>query len=414
MYIQENAQTWDRLWLNARIATMREGAGAYGIIDSGAVAVSGESIAWLGAMEDLDPKARASCNEVLDCQGRLITPGLIDCHTHLVYAGDRSREFELRLDGASYEEISRAGGGINATVNATRAAGEDDLLSQSVPRLKAFLAEGATTVEIKSGYGLELETELKMLRVARRLGEVLPVRIQTSFLGAHALPPEFTGRPDDYIDEICRRMLPAVAPISDAVDGFCEGIAFTVSQIERVFNTAGEYGLPAKLHAEQLSLLGGAALVARHGGLSADHLEYLDKAGVRAMAEHGTVAVLLPGAYYFLRETQLPPLKQLRDFGIPIAIASDSNPGSSPVSSLLLMLNMACTLFYMTPEEALAGVTREAARALGLANRIGTLAPGKSADLVLWDVDNPAALSYSIGHNPCRQVLYGGQPRPAP
>ena len=410
MYIQDKSQLWERLWLNARIASMRADDGDYGLIESGAVAIRGDRIAWLGPMSELDPGARETCAEVLDCQGRLVTPGLIDCHTHLVYAGDRTREFELRLQGASYTEISRAGGGINATVRATRAASEEALLAQSAARLRAFLAEGVTTIEIKSGYGLELETELKMLRVARHLGETEAVTVRTSFLGAHALPPEFSGRADAYLDTVCRQMLPAVASVSDAVDGFCESIAFSVAQMERVFQAARELGLAVKLHAEQLSLLGGAALVARHDGLSADHLEYLDEDGARAMAEHGTVAVLLPGAFYFLRETQLPPVQVLRDRQVPIAIASDSNPGSAPVLSLLLMLNMACTLFRMTPAEALAGITREAARALGMQQDIGTLEPGKRADLVLWELTDPAALSYSIGHNPCRRVLYGGQP----
>ncbi len=411
MYIQVNSKPWDRLWLNARIATLETGGDAYGLIEHGAIAISDGRIAWLGRLEDIDLKARDACPEVLDCKGRLVTPGLIDCHTHLVYAGNRTHEFELRLQGASYEEISRAGGGINATVLATRAASEEQLINQSRPRLQAFLAEGVTTIEIKSGYGLDLETELKMLRAARYLGQSEPVNIQTSFLGAHALPPEYAGRADAYIDKVCEDMLPAAAPFSDAVDGFCEGIGFNLEQIERVFKTAHQHGLKTKLHAEQLSLLGGAELVARYNGLSADHLEYLDEAGARAMAEHGTVAVLLPGAFYFLRETQQPPLQLLRDLGVPIAIASDSNPGSSPVLSLLLMLNMACTLFHMTPAEALAGVTREAARALGLEKDIGTLAPGKRADMVLWDLDDPATLSYHIGHNPCQQVLYGGQPR---
>ncbi len=390
---------------------MQTGSDDYGLIESGAIAISGEHIVWLGPMQDLDPRAREDCAEILDCQGRLVTPGLIDCHTHLVYAGERSREFELRLQGASYEEISRAGGGINATVSATRAASEEQLLKDSTARLKYFLAEGVTTIEIKSGYGLECEAELKMLRVAQRLAENEAVTVQRTFLGAHALPPEFAGNADAYIDTVCEQMLPAAAQLCDAVDGFCEGIAFSVAQMDRVFNVAREHGLAVKLHAEQLSLLGGAELVAQHHGLSADHLEYLDEAGVRAMAKHGTVAVLLPGAFYFLRETQLPPLELLHKHGIPIAIASDSNPGSSPVLSLLLMLNMACTLFRMTPAEALAGITREAARALGMATQIGTLQIGKRADLVLWDLTDPAALSYSIGHNPCTEVLYGGQPR---
>ena len=421
---------WDDIWTGARLATMaagepasertHDGAAAdaggagtapYGAIEAGALAVAGGQIAWIGPESALPgaPEGLARC--VHDCAGRWITPGLIDCHTHLVYGGDRAREFELRLEGASYEEIARAGGGIRSTVAQTRAADDEALYAAALPRLRALMAEGVTTVEIKSGYGLALEPELKMLRVARRLGERDGVSVRTTFLGAHALPPEFENRPEDYIDAVVA-MMPEVAAsgLADAVDGFCERIAFYPEQMARVFEAAQAVGLPVKLHADQLSNLQGAALAARFGALSADHLEYTGEAGVRAMAAAGTVAVLLPGAFYFLRETQLPPMESLRGAGVPIAIATDSNPGSSPVTSLLLMLNMACTLFRMTPEEALAGVTRNAARALGLQDSHGTLETCKAADFVLWDFEHPAELAYRIGANPCHQVVKDGKP----
>jgi imidazolonepropionase len=347
---------------------------------------------------------------VHDAGGAWITPGLIDCHTHLVHGGDRAREFELRLTGASYEQIARAGGGIRYTVEQTRKASEEELYASALPRLRDLLAEGVTTVEIKSGYGLTLEDELKMLRVARRLGAEEPVTVKTTYLGAHAIPPEFDRRPEEYIDTVVAQ-LPEVAAsgLADAVDGFCERIAFYPEQMARVFEAAAAAGLPVKLHADQLSDSKGASLVARYGGLSADHLEYSCEEGIRAMALKGAVAVLLPGAFYFLRETRLPPIEAIRRHGVPIAIATDCNPGSSPCTSILLMLNMGCTLFRLTPEEVLAGVTRNGAKALGMAETHGTLEPGKAADFVLWDIAHPAELAYRIGHNPCRQVVKGGE-----
>ena len=385
----------------------------YGAIDNGAVAVAGDRIHWVGEQSLLpaDIPARVT---VRSAERRWVTPGLVDCHTHLVYGGDRAREFEQRLTGVSYEEIARQGGGIASTVTATRAASEDRLVEAARPRLAALAAEGVTTIEIKSGYGLDLDTELKMLRAARRLGENGGVDVVTSFLGAHALPPEYAGRSDDYIDFVCAEVMPRVAELglADAVDAFCESIGFTAAQTERVFETAKALGLPVKLHAEQLSDLGGAALAARCGALSADHLEYVSEPSIAAMAEAGTVAVLLPGAFYFLRESRKPPLDAFRRQGVPIAIATDSNPGSSPVSSLLLMLNMACTLFHMTPEEALAGATRHGARALGRSDTAGTLEAGKQADFVIWDIDHPAELAYRIGFNPCHQVIKSGRVLP--
>ena len=400
---------WDSLWLNVQLLTLADATG-YGIIDKGALAVKDGRIAWLGSEAELPAAADTLAYTVYDGHGHWLLPGFIDCHTHLVYGGSRAREFELRLNGASYEEIARAGGGIVSTVKATRAASEDELLEAAARRLGDLLAEGVTTVEIKSGYGLDTENELKLLRVARRLGTRFPVTVKTTFLGAHAVPPEFAGRADAYIDLVCQDMLPAVAAegLADAVDAFCENIGFTPDQTARVFDAARALGLPVKLHAEQLSDQGGAALVARYQGLSADHLEYLSEAGIRAMAQAGTVAVLLPGAYYFLRETQLPPMALLREHRVPIAIATDHNPGTSPVTSLLLMMNMACTLFRMTPEEALRGVTVHAAKALGLSDR-GHLAEGLAADFALWDIREPAELAYRFGTNPCRQVVRAGQ-----
>ena len=400
---------WDHLWINLRLATMTPGGAAYGAIADGALAVAGDRIAFVGRRDDLAASPDRLAAAVHDGGGRWMTPGLIDCHTHLVFAGERAREFELRLNGASYEQIARAGGGIVSTVAATRAADDDALLAASLPRLDAFLREGVTTIEIKSGYGLDTASELKMLRVARRLGEIRPVAIATSFLGAHALPQEYAGRPGDYVDLVCDEMLPSVARsgLADAVDAFCETIAFSPDETARIFAVATGLGLKVKLHADQLSDLGGAALASRFGALSADHLEYTSADSVRAMAASGTVAVLLPGANYFLRERQMPPVAAFRAAGVPIAIASNCNPGSSPVLSLLLMLSMAATLFRLTPEEALAGVTREAARALGLADR-GVLEAGKRADLALWDIEEPAELAYWIGRNPLRAVMQGG------
>jgi len=387
---------------NARLATM-----AAPVEGAGAVVIGGDRILWAGPQADL-PAAHAG-GEMQDMQGRLITPAFIDCHTHLVHGGNRAREFEMRLEGASYEEIARAGGGIISTVSATRGASEEALLAQALVRLDALIAEGVSAVEVKSGYGLDVDTELAMLRVARMLGELRPVRVRTSFLGAHAVPAEYAGRGDAYLDEVCIPALRAAQAqgLVDAVDGFCEGIAFTPAQIERVFGVARELGLPVKLHAEQLSHLGGTALAARFGALSADHVEYATEDDARRMAASGTVAVLLPGAFYFIRETKVPPVEAFRAHGVPMALASDCNPGSSPLTSLLLVMNMACTLFRLTPDEALRGVTVHAARALGL-DDTGVIAPGMRADLAVWDVETPAELAYRIGFNPLHNRIFGG------
>jgi imidazolonepropionase len=399
---------WDSLWLNVHLATMAD-ANSYGEIRDGAIAVKDGLIAWLGPMAEL-PKNH-SATHIYDGKAAWLTPGLIDCHSHIVYAGNRSNEFEDRLNGVSYEEISKRGGGIVSTVTATRAASEADLFEQSKVRVLRLLEEGVTTLECKSGYGLDLASEAKILRVARGLGEQLPVRIRTTFLGAHAVPPEYAGRSDEYITQVCEHMLPALAEqgLVDAVDAFCEKIGFSAAQTEKVFQAAQRHGLPVKLHAEQLSDQGGAALTARYQGLSADHLEYLSDAGIAAMAQAGTVAVLLPGAYYFLRETKLPPLAELRAASVPIAIATDCNPGTSPMTSILLAMNMACTLFKMTPLEALQGTTRHAAKALGLSKQVGQLMLGMKADFALWQVERPADLSYAIGANPCCGVVFNGQ-----
>lgn len=390
---------------NATLATMIPGT-PYGLARDGAVAIEGDKIAWAGPEAELPERFRG---DAVDLEGRLVTPGLIDCHTHVVHGGDRAREFEMRLEGASYEEVARAGGGIVSTVRATRAASEETLLAGALRRVDALIAEGMTAIEVKSGYGLDVESELSMLRAARRIGEVRPVRVRTSFLGAHAVPPEYEGRADAYIDEVCLPALDAAHAegLVDAVDGFCEGIAFTPAQIARVFDRARALGLPVKLHAEQLSNLGGARLAAEYGALSADHLEYCDEGDATAMAAAGTVAVILPGAFYTLRETQAPPIAAFRAHGVPMAVATDCNPGSSPMSSLLLAMNMAATLFRMTPEECLAGVTREAARALGMADA-GVIAAGKRADLAVWDAESPAALTYRIGFNPLWKRILGG------
>lgn len=392
------------LLTNATLATMDAG---YGLVQDGAIAIEGERIAWAGRAGDLPDGFRGQPET--DLEGRLVTPGLVDCHTHIVHGGNRAREFEMRLEGATYEEIARAGGGIVSTVAATRAAGEAELLADALPRVDALLAEGVCAIEVKSGYGLDIDTELKMLRAARAIEKARPVRVRTSFLGAHAVPPEYKGRPDAYLDEVCLPALDAAADagLADAVDGFCEGIAFTPDQIARVFDKARERGLPVKLHAEQLSNLGGARLAAQHGALSADHLEYANDGDAAAMAAAGSVAVILPGAFYTLRETQLPPVEAFRQHGVPMAVATDCNPGSSPLASLLMAMNMACTLFRMTPEEALAGVTRHAARALGLAD-CGTINAGMRADLAVWNVEHPAELSYRIGFNPLHMRIFGG------
>lgn len=403
----------DTLWVNANISTMAAGAVPYGLMENSAIAIHNGRIQWLGAMSELPADYVQSCTTLQDCQGRLVTPGLVDCHTHLVHGGNRAKEFEMRLNDASYEEIAKAGGGIVSTVAATRAASEAELYDQSAPRLEAMMAEGTTTVEIKSGYGLNLDDELKMLRVARQLGRDYPVNVVTTFLGAHALPPEYAGRSDDYISYICDTVLPALATeaLADHVDAFCEGIAFSPAQVARVFAVAQQYGWPIKLHAEQLSDLKGAVMAADQGALSVDHLEYLADDDVPVLAMNETVAVLLPGAFYYLRETKLPPIAALRKYGVAIALATDNNPGSSPISSLPLVMNMACTLFRMTPEEALAGVTCHAAQALGLQDRTGTLAVGKQADLVCWHAHEPAELSYRIGGVQCHSVLFNGVPR---
>lgn len=373
-----------------------------------AVLVEGERIAGLWPEREFDQVQAAGAEEA--GRGGVMTPGLVDCHTHLVYAGNRADEFERRLEGVSYAEIAKAGGGILSTVRATRGASEDELIAASLPRLEALLADGVTTVEIKSGYGLTLADELKMLRVARRLGELRPVRVTTTLLGAHALPPEYAGRADDYVSLVCDEMIPAAAAegLADAVDVFCEGIGFSPVQCERIFQAAQAHGLALKAHAEQLSNLGGSALAARHGALSADHVEYLDEAGVRAMAEAGTVAVLLPGAFHCLRETQLPPIALLRQYGVPMAVASDANPGTSPICMPGLLANLACSLFRLTPREALAGMTAHAARALGLPE-LGRIAVGAPADLCLWDIRQPAELAYAVQAGRLRQRIFCGE-----
>ena len=395
-----------RLLTNATLATMA-GPG-YGLMPEAAVAMAGGRVAWAGPMADLPADhARAPAEDI---GGRLVTPALIDCHTHIVHAGDRAREFEMRLNGASYEEVARAGGGILSTVRATRAASEAALVAAALPRLDAMLAEGVATVEVKSGYGLDLETELRMLRAARALERHRKVRVVTSFLGAHAVPPDYAGRADAYIDKVCIPALEAAAAegLVDAVDGFCEGIAFDSAQIGRLFDRARALGLPVKLHAEQLSHGGGAALAARHGALSADHVEYATEADARAMAAAGTVAVILPGAFYTLRETRAPPVAAFRAAGVAMAVATDCNPGSAPMVSPTLAMNMACTFFRLTPEEALAGVTVTAARALGLTDR-GRIAPGQRADLAIWEAAHPAELAYRIGATPLHRRIFGGE-----
>lgn len=399
-----------RLWRNARLATMADSAAALGIVEDGAIAARDGLIVYAGPEADM-PAALGQAAESIDCEGRWITPGLIDCHTHLVHAGNRANEFEMRLAGATYEEVTRAGGGIVSSVKALRAASEHELVAQSVPRLNALIAEGLTTIEIKSGYGLDLENEKKSLRAARVLGEHRPVTVRTSFLGAHALPPESKGDKDAFIDLVAKEILPAVAAegLADAVDGFCEGIAFSPEQISRVFDAAKALSLPVKLHADQLSNLHGAELAARYGALSADHLEYTDEAGAAAMARAGTVATILPGAYYFIRETKKPPIGLFRQHGVKMALATDCNPGTSPLTSLLLTMNMAATLFGLTVDECLAGVTREAARALGLLGQTGTLEAGKSADLAIWDIERPAELVYRMGFNPLHARIWRGR-----
>ncbi|MFN4143229.1 imidazolonepropionase [Aestuariivirga sp.] len=390
------------LLTNLTAATMRDG---YGLREDAAILIDGTRIAWVGPRRDAP-----SWPDVVDCGGKLATPGLIDCHTHIVYGGNRADEFEKRLTGVPYAEIAKAGGGIASTVRATRSQSEDELTASALKRLDTLLGEGITTIEIKSGYGLDLDTELKMLKVARRLGRMRPIDVVTSYLGAHALPPEFRENRTAYVDLVCDEVLPAVASakLADAVDAFCEGIAFSVDETRRVFEIARAHGLPVKLHAEQLTNLGGAKMAAGFGALSVDHIEYLDQEGVKAVAAAGTVAVLLPGAFYYLREKQLPPVDSLREAGVPIAVATDLNPGSSPVHSILTTMNMACVLFGLTPQEALRGVTVNAARALGLADR-GAIAPGLKADIALWEVERPGDLAYPLGFNPLAAVIQNGE-----
>jgi len=400
---------WDRLLLDVGLATLLDNGVPYGAVERGAIGWRDGRIAFAGPIAELAGEPHELARHVESLPGTWVTPGLVDCHTHLVFASDRAQEFEQRLEGASYEEIARAGGGIVSSVRATRAASEDELLRQSLPRAKALLADGVTTLEIKSGYGLEPDAERRMLRVARRIGEELGIDVRTSFLGLHALPPEYAGRRDDYVSLVCDIMLPSLAAedLVDAVDAFCEGIGFSAEETERLFAKAAALGLPVKLHAEQLSDLGGAALVARYRGLSADHLEWTSDDGVRAMAEAGTVAVLLPGAYYALRDTRPPPIDAFRRHNVAMAVATDLNPGTSPLLSLRLAMGMACTLFRLTPEEALRGATVNAARALGLDDR-GTLAAGQRADLAVWNIRHLPELCYWIGGDLLRESRVGG------
>jgi len=403
--------SWDQVWIDVNVATMDTNIqGAYGVIPQAAIAVKDGKIAWVGPRSEL-PEFDVLATPVYRGKGGWITPGLIDAHTHLVFAGNRANEFEQRLQGATYAEIARAGGGIISTVNACRDADEAELFELGRQRLNALAREGVTTVEIKSGYGLNTETELKLLRVARELGEHHHIDVCTTFLGAHAIPPEYKDNADAYIDLVINDMLPAVIAenLADAVDVFCENIAFSIEQTERVLTAAKQAGLQIKLHAEQLTNMGGSALAAKLGAKSVDHIEFLDEAGVKAISESGTCATLLPGAFYFLRETQLPPIELLRQYKVPMVIASDFNPGSSPICSTLLMLNMACTLFRLTPEEALQGVTINAAKSLGIDNHLGSIAVGKQADFCLWDITTPAQLAYAYGVNPCKTVVKKGQ-----
>ncbi|MFC4273241.1 imidazolonepropionase [Sneathiella chungangensis] len=398
--------TADRLFINAHLATMAPGDEPFGAIDADALAVTGDKISWIGLAGNGAPEA----GDIIDLEGRWITPGLIDCHTHLVYAGNRAREFDMSLNGATYEEIAAKGGGILSTVKATREASESDLAAESQVRLEAMMAAGVTTVEIKSGYGLDLENEVKMLEAAKHLGEINPVRVVKTFLGAHALPPEFAGDSDGYMAKVIHEMLPTIHALGlvDAVDAFCEKIAFSEEQVRQLFKAADKLNIPIKLHAEQLSNQHGAELAAHFRALSADHLEYLDERGVKEMAKAGTVAVILPGAFYYLRETQKPPIQLFRDHGVPMALATDCNPGSSPTTNPQLMMNMAAVLFRMTPEETLAGFTRNAAAALGLSRTLGTLETGKQADLAIWDIEHPSELTQAIGSNPLYSRYYGG------
>ncbi|WP_448567269.1 imidazolonepropionase [Thalassotalea ganghwensis] len=404
-----SSEQWQTLFVNVNLATMSSSDNSYGVIENGALAIAQGKIAWLGAASDL-PEYDPTVVDVVDGQGKWLTPGLIDCHTHIIYGGNRANEFEMRLMGKSYEEIAKAGGGILSTVAATRSASEMDLFNSALKRLKALHEQGVTTIEIKSGYGLDTDNEIKMLKVAGQLATAMPITVSRTFLGAHALPAEYKENSQAYIEMVCNEMIPKVASmqLADAVDVFCEGIGFSLEETEQVFVAAKKQQLAIKVHAEQLSNLGGSALAAKHQALSSDHVEYLDEAGVEAMANAGMCAVLLPGAYYFLRETQLPPIELLRKYRVPLAIATDANPGSSPLNSIQLMLNMACTLFRLTPAEALSGVTRHAAKALGLADQKGQLQVGFDADIALWDISQPAELCYQFGVNPLVALYHQG------
>lgn len=405
-----NSSSWQKVYVNVNLATMTDAGNSYGAINNAALAVAAGKIVWLGNMNELPTFDQAAC-EVIDGEGKWLTPGLVDCHTHLVYGGSRANEFEMRLQGKSYEEIANAGGGIVSTVKATREASKQSLLASALTRLKALHREGVTTVEIKSGYGLDKENEIKMLAVAGELKNHLPVNIIRTFLGAHAVPIEYKGKADEYIKLVCDDMIPTIAKyeLAEAVDVFCEGIGFNIEQTEHVFSAAKKHGLAIKVHAEQLSNLGGTTLAASYGALSSEHIEFLDEAGVKAMAEHDMTGVLLPGAFYFLRETQLPPIELLRQYNVPMAIATDANPGSSPICSIQLMLNMACTFFKLTPAEALAGITCHGAKALGLGASKGQLAVGFDADIALWDIEHPAELSYQFGVNRLNKLMINGE-----
>lgn len=398
---------WDTLWINGLLVRCEQG---YDLLSNSALAVKDGKIAWIGEVKDLPAPPTDLAQQIYDLNGQCLTPALIDCHTHLVYAGNRAAEFEMRLNGVSYEEITRKGGGIHATVNATRLASEEELLAQSLPRAQALLNSGAGTIEIKSGYGLDLATELKILRVAQKIGEILPLTVYKTFLGAHTIPNEYKNNPDKYVDLICEEMIPLVAKekLADSVDVFCEKIAFNLTQTEKVFATAQQYGLAIKCHSEQLSDSGSAVLAAKYKAVSVDHLEYATRASIEALAASGTTAVLLPGAFYFLREKQLPPIELLREYKIPMALASDANPGTSPILSLPIILNMACTLFRLTPEEALLGVTHHAAKALGMADSRGSLTVGKVADFAVWNVSHPSELAYYIGGNFLQRLVKSG------
>ena len=411
-----NSSAWQTLFINVNLATMTDGANSYGVIENAALAISEGKIAWLGKVSDLPNSLlevgdKESAFELIDGKGQWLTPGLVDCHTHLVYGGNRANEFEMRLQGKSYQEIANAGGGIVSTVSATRKASEEELLASALPRLTALHQQGVTSVEIKSGYGLDTTNEIKMLKVAGQLAELLPVTVKRTFLGAHALPIEYKAKPEEYVDLVCNEMIPQVAKetLADAVDVFCEGIGFSVEQTKRVFAAAKAHGLPIKIHAEQLSNRGGTELAAQYNALSSDHIEFLDEAGIKAMNAADMTAVLLPGAFYFLRETQLPPIDLLRKYQVPMAIATDANPGSSPINNIQLMLNMACTLFRLTPSEALAGVTCHGAKALGLAEQKGQLTLGFDADIAMWNIEQPAELCYQFGVNPLVGLFKAGK-----